>query len=245
MAANGISTLSTKEARQKAKLDLAQTKRQAGGDTTKPYYRINNTYDITALPTQYVGNTVYNNPNTNGLLQGRPWVDIEGISFSPNIYFYNRVGINGTNGYFNENVNFFDNAVVSPVTQTVGTVSTINISSQPQYNSILYIGYLKAPSTETYTFYTSSDDASYLWLGPTAVSGFSTTNALVKNGGLHAVREASGTINLIQNIYYPMRILFGNNTGPGTLIVSYSTPTITKTSNWTNLLFYNSATNGF
>jgi len=245
MAANGISTLATKALRQVAKLDLAQTKRQAGGDTTKPYYRINNTYDITALPTQYVNNDVYNNPNPNGLLQGRPWVDIEGITFAPDIYYYNRVGTNTGNGYFADNVAFFDTAVTSPVTQTTGTTTTINISNQPQYNSIQYIGYFKAPATATFTLYTASDDASYLWIGPLAVTGYTTANALVQNGGLHGVVERSATINLIQNIYYPIRIQFGNNGGPGALTVSYSTPSISKTSNWTGLIYHNAATNGF
>lgn len=245
MSANGISTLATKEARQAAKLELAQANRQANGDTSAVAYRKNNEYDITALPTQYVGNNIYNNPNPDGLLLGRPWVNIAGITFAPDIYYYNRVGTNTANGYFADNLAFFNNPVVSPVTQTTGTSATINISNQPTYNSIMYIGYLKAPATDTFTFYTNSDDASYLWIGPTAVTGYTTTNALVKNPGLHSVRERSATINLIQNVYYPIRIAFGNNTGPGTLTVSYSTPSISKTSDWTGLIFHNAATNGF
>lgn len=78
MALNGISTSTYKADRQTAKLNLAQTKRQAGGDTTKPYYRANNVYDITELPTKYAAgnndtNDVVDNPNTGGLKQGRPW----------------------------------------------------------------------------------------------------------------------------------------------------------------------------
>jgi len=65
MAQNGISTLATKELRQKAKLDLAATKRAATGQPS--------TYDITKLPTQYSGNLVVDNPNVGGLVQGRPW----------------------------------------------------------------------------------------------------------------------------------------------------------------------------
>jgi hypothetical protein len=70
-----------KRERQLAKLELAQTKRQAGGDTTKPYYRANNTYTVTQLPTQYQindnnTNNVVNNPNTGGLVQGRPWAKV-------------------------------------------------------------------------------------------------------------------------------------------------------------------------
>ena len=66
MALNGISTLSTKELRQKAKLDLAADKRATDGNPRA-------TYDITQLPTQYTGNAVTDNANTGGLVQGRPW----------------------------------------------------------------------------------------------------------------------------------------------------------------------------
>jgi hypothetical protein len=66
MAANGISTLSTKAARQVAKLDLAAANRAADGNPRA-------TYDITQLPTYYVGNTVTDNANAGGLVRGRPW----------------------------------------------------------------------------------------------------------------------------------------------------------------------------
>lgn len=71
MALNGISTLPTKELRQVAKLNLAQSKRQAGGDTSLPYYREYNVYDITLLPSRYIGNSVVDNPGA--LVQTRPW----------------------------------------------------------------------------------------------------------------------------------------------------------------------------
>jgi hypothetical protein len=66
MSANGISKLATKELRQKAKLDLAATKRAADGNPRA-------TYDITQLPTQYDDNGIIDNPNEGGLVQGRPW----------------------------------------------------------------------------------------------------------------------------------------------------------------------------
>lgn len=68
MAANGISTLETKELRQKAKLDLAATNRAADGNTRS-------VYDITQLPTQYSGNDLIDNPNEDGLVYGRPWIE--------------------------------------------------------------------------------------------------------------------------------------------------------------------------
>lgn len=66
MAANGISTLSTKQLKQVAKLDLAATDRANSGNPRS-------TYDITELPTQYSDNSVVDNPNVGGLVAGRPW----------------------------------------------------------------------------------------------------------------------------------------------------------------------------
>ncbi len=67
MAANGISTLATKELRQVAKLDLAATNRAAVGNPRA-------TYDITQLPTQYDDDAVVDNANSGGLVTGRPWI---------------------------------------------------------------------------------------------------------------------------------------------------------------------------
>jgi hypothetical protein len=58
--------LADKEARQKAKLDLAAADRASDGNPRA-------TYDITELPTQYSGNVIVDNPNAGGLIQGRPW----------------------------------------------------------------------------------------------------------------------------------------------------------------------------
>jgi hypothetical protein len=69
MSANGISTLVTKELRQKAKLDLAATDRAADGNPRS-------TYDISLLPTQYNGNVILDNiSDGNVLTPGRPWIN--------------------------------------------------------------------------------------------------------------------------------------------------------------------------
>lgn len=64
---NKISRLATLELRQKAKLNLAALDRAASGNPR-------DTYDITELPTQYSGNNIVDNPNPNGLIEGRPWI---------------------------------------------------------------------------------------------------------------------------------------------------------------------------
>jgi hypothetical protein len=84
MAKNGISALSTKSLKQVGKLNIAQAKRQGktvaddgtisgSVDSTKNYYRYNNTYNLDDLPTQYSGNEVIDNANVGGLKQARPW----------------------------------------------------------------------------------------------------------------------------------------------------------------------------
>ena len=111
--------------------------------------------------------------------------------------------------------------------------------------SCQWLGYFKPTTSETYTFFTSSDDASYAWVGTNAQTGFTTTNAIVKNGGAHGNQEASGTIALTAGVYYPIRIQFGEAGGGDVMTFNYSTPTITKTTNVTGLVFYNTSTNGF
>jgi hypothetical protein len=68
---NKIARLTTLQDRQLAKLDLSRLERLDLGNT-RPYY------DITELPTQYVGNVVVDNPNPDGLIEGRPWSAIPG-----------------------------------------------------------------------------------------------------------------------------------------------------------------------
>jgi ubiquitin-large subunit ribosomal protein L40e len=65
---NTISTLATKELRQKAKLDLAAQKRALNSNARS-------TYDLTLLPTQFNDNGIIDNPNTGGLVTGRPWIN--------------------------------------------------------------------------------------------------------------------------------------------------------------------------
>lgn len=153
-------------------------------------------------------------------------------------------------GYYADNVSFFATATpqafgANPATSVQTTAIVEPGTDDGSSFSCQWLGYFKPATTETYTFFTSSDDASYMWIGATAQSGFTTLNATVKNGGLHGVQEQSGSIALTAGIYYPIRIQFGELNGGDALTFNYSTPTITKTTNVTGLVFYNSATNNF
>ena len=93
MAANGISTLALKRDRQEAKLALAAINRAASGR--------NSEYDLSQLPTLYHptdnAGALVDNPNSAGLLEGRPW-STSGITFSSLAVDYDPVyAVSGTN----------------------------------------------------------------------------------------------------------------------------------------------------
>jgi hypothetical protein len=74
MALNGISTLQFKRDRQLAKLNLAKQKRLEQNNP-RPYL------DLSQLPTVYAENnndtnSVIDNPNIDGLIIGRPWINL-------------------------------------------------------------------------------------------------------------------------------------------------------------------------
>jgi hypothetical protein len=153
-------------------------------------------------------------------------------------------------GYFSDNVSFF--ATATPTTYGTNPSTSVQTTSISEAGSddgssfsCQWLGYFLPSTTETYTFFTNSDDASYVWIGTNAVSGFTTTNSTVNNGGLHGPQEISGTASLTSGIYYPIRIQFGESGGGDIMTFNYSTPTITKTTNVTGRVFYNPATNGF
>ena len=145
-------------------------------------------------------------------------------------------------GYFNDFLPFFDE--MSPRATSVETTQIYHADDEDYY-SVQWLGYFKPTTTETHTFFLNSDDASYMWIGPTAVTGFHTGNPLINNGGEHGTQEFSGSIALTAGQYYAVRIVFGEAEGEAFLQFNYQTPTIAKTTNVTGKVFYNPATNGF
>jgi hypothetical protein len=255
--------LADKEARQIAKLDIAQAKRQgkvvatdgtiSGAiDTTKPYYRANNTYSLTLLPDTYATNAD-DNANTSGLLQGRPWYDPNTEAFYDGEVLEVSPGIWRTNyqNYYFEDGNFFDTAALKTGGAAYnGPTSDISIPDLPEYTSIMLKGYMKVTYTGTYTFYLDCDDGAYMWFGDNAITNWkdqegNLINYDINNGGEHGQQEISGTVNLTAGNYIPLRVAFGNNGGPGILIVSYSHTGQAKTSDFAGKIFYRTATNGF
>jgi hypothetical protein len=111
------------------------------------------------------------------------------------------------------------------------------------YSTIL-TGTFEAPATGTYTFATTSDDASYLWVLPASSTVQKTIlpgqagSPLVDNGGVHASATVSDTIALNAGEFYTVTIAYGNNGGSAAaLSVSVTLPdTTVLNSDWSSVI---------
>ena len=111
--------------------------------------------------------------------------------------------------------------------------------------SLTLLGYFKANYTGDHTFYTNSDDFSYLWIGDNAINNAKVSNADIDNGGTHAMVELSTTKSLVAGTYYPIKIRYGNIGGnEGALFASYEHTGQAKTNNWNGVIFHNNTPMG-
>jgi hypothetical protein len=147
------------------------------------------------------------------------------------------------NGYFNDDVTFFDRATethtgvtTSIVDIGVGTNGIRPVNGAENY-SVEWYGYFYAPVTGTWTFYTNSDDASYLWVGAAAQSGYTVANATVNNGGQHGMVERSGTFSMTAGTFYPIRVQYGESGGGDNCQVSFMTPAGQRVTDGLNYYF--------
>lgn len=127
------------------------------------------------------------------------------------------VDFNYYEGSWNSLPNF---EALSPV--SMGTTAGFDIGSATSndYYGFTFEGYVDIPANGTFTFYTSSDDGSKLWIDGDEV---------VNNDGLHGVREESGQICLDAGLH-EIKVDFFEKTGGNVLSASYSGPGISKTS---------------
>jgi glucose/arabinose dehydrogenase len=84
--------------------------------------------------------------------------------------------------------------------------------------ALRFTGYLQVPTDGRYTFYTSSDDGSKLYIGGTQV---------VDNDGMHGPQERSGSI-FLQAGRHPIEVTFFEAAGGEVLEVSYEGPGLGK-----------------
>lgn len=84
--------------------------------------------------------------------------------------------------------------------------------------SIRYSGFIEIATAGSYTFYTSSDDGSKLYINGTQV---------VNNDGNHGIQERSGILTLASGLH-EIEVLFFENGGGESLTVQYQGPSIAK-----------------
>ena len=110
-----------------------------------------------------------------------------------------------------------------------GVVSNFTIapSTKEEFFGFLYEGYVKIERAGKYTFYTTSDDGSKLWIDG---------QVIVDNDGLHAKRERLGVVYLTQG-FHEIRVSFFDGAYAEALQVSYKGPSIAKQSIPNKLLF--------
>jgi hypothetical protein len=114
---------------------------------------------------------------------------------------------------------------------TRGTATTISTNIAPATSNygILWQGYIKVPTTGTYTFETTSVDGSEIWLGNLGGIGspYLTGNAIVVNDGVHASKAvASSSMTLTAGVY-PIAVAYfygATSIGRASLTVSWKTP---------------------
>jgi len=105
-----------------------------------------------------------------------------------------------------------------PVRQ--GPVNNFDISLRLQgdYFGFRFTGKISIATAGNYTFYTTSDDGSRLFIGDTMV---------VDNDGLHGMQEKSGTIGLTAG-QHPITVLMFEKGGGQGLVVEYEGPGIAR-----------------
>jgi alpha-L-fucosidase len=97
-----------------------------------------------------------------------------------------------------------------------------------EYYGFSFRGYIMVPATDIYSFYTSSDDGSALWIDGKKVAD---------NDGLHGMKEVGAEVGLAQG-YHAIRVDYFNKTGSDGLTVSIHSPAIKKQAVPAGMLFH-------
>ena len=131
---------------------------------------------------------------------GQTWTDLAGTRTDARIRFADPAGV--SSGYASDEDGW--------PSSMVGRQEDFSVS---------WDGYLNVPSGDTYTFYLTSDDGSWLWIDDVMV---------VDNGGLHSPQTISGTTTLSSG-YHALRVRMYENTGNAVAHLEYSTPAVART----------------
>lgn len=135
-------------------------------------------------------------------------------------------------GYFNDVHTFYTSTTVG-LTRNESTIgyATDNWGSivppaagsnaNPETYSTRFSGRIFV-AAGTYTFYLTSDDACYFFLGGNAlIANPTSANSLINNGGLHSPSTASAVAIFTANCLQDFKIHYGENTGNNRCVLEY------------------------
>jgi pimeloyl-ACP methyl ester carboxylesterase len=114
-------------------------------------------------------------------------------------------------------------AGMTPASTGSSTNFSLGVTTATANFALAYNGYINIPVAGNYTFYTSSDDGSNLYIDSMTAAGL-----VVNNDGLHGTQEVSGTRTLTAG-RHQIFVNFFQQGGGQVLTVSYAGPGIAKT----------------
>jgi hypothetical protein len=127
-----------------------------------------------------------------------------------------------TGNYFN-NTNFTDPAALTRIDPVVNLSLTGTATPGPGVNhdniSIRWTGKVQPAYSETYTFYTTSDDGIRLWING---------QLLIDNFTFHAAIENSAAISLLGGQKYDIKLEYFNGCCDGTAMLKWASPSTPK-----------------
>jgi alpha-mannosidase len=111
-----------------------------------------------------------------------------------------------------------DFAALAPAAEAPAAGFERTLRTRDEHYAFEFTGYVSVPRDGVYTFYTSSDDGSRLYIGG---------QEIVSNDGLHGMREKNGQIALGAGLH-SLRVTFFERGGDDDLVVSWTGPGIDK-----------------
>ncbi len=108
-----------------------------------------------------------------------------------------------------------DFTLLTPVASGISSNTSLSVKLRSFQYGILWQGYIKIPVTGTYTFGTTSDDGSKLWLSTYQPQ----TTPLVNNDGIHLANYKNGTPIKLNAGIYPISIAYFQNSAQAAMNV--------------------------
>jgi len=124
-------------------------------------------------------------------------------------------------GYYEDQLNWF--ASKTPIKTSI--VSTIDIQTgEGDDFSIQWTGYFKPTETGKWTFKSTSDDGSGVWIGESAIKQIPDSVPMLSAPGIHGPYTISKQKYFEKGKIYPIRILFGDKTNWAQMTLSVQSP---------------------